>query len=90
MKKQLLILAILLTGCAGQSKIIPTGNDTYLISSHGVMGYSSGDEQKVQAYEEANKFCQSQGKKIETVYANDSGAGGYGRISSAQVNFRCK
>ena len=90
MKKLLLIYVVLLTSCAGQSKVIPTGNDTYIISSQSVMGWSSGDEQKTQAYEEANKYCQSQSKKLETVSTNDSGAGGFGRISSAQVSFKCK
>ena len=89
MKKLLLICFLTLSACAGQSKVIPTGNDTYLISSQGVMGWSSGHEQKVQAYEEANKYCQSQGKKLQTVSSNDSGAGGFGKVSSAQVNFKC-
>jgi hypothetical protein len=32
----------LLAGCAGATHVVSTGPDTYMIASHGVMGWSSG------------------------------------------------
>ena len=66
-----------------------TGPDTYMVASHGTMGWSSGPAQKAKAFEEADTFCKNQGKAIETISATDSGPGIYGKISSGEVQFRC-
>ncbi len=75
--------------CAGTTnQVVPTGHDTYMIASHGTMGWSSGGAQKAKAFQEANAFCQSKGKEVETVNQNQS-EGGFGKIASADIEFRC-
>jgi hypothetical protein len=79
----------LLAGCAGTTKqVVPTGRDTYMVANHGTMGWSSAGAQKAKAFEEANAFCQSKGKAVETVNERETDSG-FGRIASAEVEFRC-
>ncbi len=88
-KYLILICFISLTGCAGVTNVVPTGRDTYMITSHGAMGWSSGSVQKAQAFTQANEFCQKIGKVVEVINSKDSGNGGFGRISSAEISFKC-
>jgi hypothetical protein len=84
-----LIASIAVSSCAGSNHVVPTGQGTYMIAEHGTMGWSSGPAQKAKAFEEAQAYCQQTGKQLETISATDSGAGGFGKISSAEVQFRC-
>ena len=45
-----LVVATLLAGCAGATHVVSTGPGTYMIASHGVMGWSSGPAQKAKAF----------------------------------------
>ncbi len=81
------VLAI--AGCGGTTNVVPTGSDTYMVAARGTMGWSSGPAQKAKAFEEAGAYCQQSGKQFETIDATDSGAGTWGKISTAEVHFRC-
>jgi hypothetical protein len=84
------VIAVLgLAGCAGVTHVVQTGPDAYMIAAHGTMGWSSGPAQKAKAFEEASAYCKESGKVIETIDATDTGAGTWGKISSAEVHFRC-
>lgn len=83
------LLAILIGGCAGVTDVVPTGKDTYMVASHGTMGWSSGGAQKAKAFTQANEFCQKTGKTLEVISTNDSGNGGFGKISAGQIDFKC-
>ena len=85
----LVILSLLISGCAGVTDVVPTGKDTYMVASHGTMGWSSGGAQKAQAFTQANEFCQKMGKVVEVISTSDSGNGGFGKISSGQIDFKC-
>ena len=89
MKRMLCLLALSAVGCAGVTEVVPSGNDTYFVASHGTMGWSSGGAQKAAAIVKANEFCQNQSKQMEIVSASDSGNGGFGKISSGEVHFKC-
>jgi hypothetical protein len=91
MKKTILCVsaAIALASCAGTTHVVSTGADTYMIAAHSVVGWSSGPAQKATAFEEAEAYCKQSGKQLETIDATDTGAGGFGKISSAEVHFRC-
>ena len=78
-----------LTACAGATNVVPEGRDAYMVASHGVMGWSSGSAQKAKALEEADAYCKQHGKQMEVVNESDSGPGGFGKISSGEVHFRC-
>ena len=84
-----LVMATIITGCAGVTHVVPTGPETYMIASHGTMGWSSGPAQRAAALEKASAYCKGLRKQLDTISATDTGAGGFGKISGAEVNFRC-
>src|SRR5450631_360746 len=56
------------SGCAGTThQVVPTGHDTYMVASHGTMGYSSAGAQKAKAYQYANDFCKAKDREVQTV-----------------------
>jgi hypothetical protein len=83
------IMLAIMAGCAGATHVVPTGADTYMVASHGTMGWSSGSAQKAAAFEEAGAYCKGLGKVIQVISATDSGNGGFGKISSGEVQFKC-
>jgi hypothetical protein len=83
------IIFLILAGCAGVTEVVSTGKDTYMIASHGTMGWSSGGAQKANGFNQANEFCKKMGMVVEVISSSDSGSGGFGKISSAQIDFRC-
>lgn len=76
-------------GCAGVTDVVATGQDTYLVTSHGPMGLSSGPEQKAKALQRAADYCAALGRQMQTISSADTGAGGFGDTPSAQLQFRC-
>jgi len=89
MKALRVVSVLILAGCAGATHVVPTGSGTYMVAAHGTMGWSSGPAQKAKAFEEAAAYCKQSGKQLETIDATDTGAGGFGKVSSAEVHFRC-
>jgi len=81
-------IVLLLAGCAGVTDVVSTGPDTYMVASHGVMGWSSGGAQKAKAFQEADAFCKSLGKHLQLIGTNEA-PGGFGKIASGEVQFRC-
>lgn len=84
-----LLMVSLVAGCAGVTNVVSTGPDTYMIASHGVMGWSSGSAQKAKAFQEADAFCKSLGKQLQPISTNETPGGGFGQIASGEVQFRC-
>jgi len=83
------VVAAATVGCTGATDVVPTGAETYMVTSHGTMGSSSVPEQRAKAFEEAREYCEKAGKKFETIRVLDSGPGGDGRTATAEVHFRC-
>ena len=79
---------VMLGGCAGVTDVVSTGPNTYMVASHGTMGWSSGPAQKAKAFQDANDFCKKQGKIAEGIRGSETGSG-FGKIASAEVEFRC-
>lgn len=78
----------ILAGCAGVTKVVSTGPNTYMVAAQGVLGNSSSGVQAVKAQEQAATFCVKQGRQVETVSVKEV-PGGFGKVASATVNFRC-
>jgi hypothetical protein len=89
MRNPILVICFALTACAGATNVVPEGHDTYMIASHGTMGWSSGSAQKAKALEEADAYCKQLGKQMDVTNESDTGPGGFGKISSGEVHFRC-
>ena len=92
MKKSLFSLLAttgLIGGCAGNvSSVVSTGANTYMVAAEGVLGNSSSGMQLHKAQEEATSYCKKQNKQVDTISSSEV-AGGFGKVASATVNFRC-
>ena len=92
MKKLLIVLLFttdLLLGCAGNvSGVVSTGTNTYMVAAEGILGNSSSGMQLYKAQEEAAAFCKKQNKQVDTINSSEV-AGGFGKVASATVYFRC-
>ncbi|WP_293604950.1 hypothetical protein [Polaromonas sp. UBA4122] len=75
-------------GCAGVTDVVSTGPDTYMVASHGTMGWSSGGAQKAKAFQEADNYCKNLGKQFQSIGTKESPSG-FGQIASGEVEFRC-
>lgn len=85
----MLALCCLLSACAGVTDVVSTGPDTFLVASHGTMGWSSGGAQKAKAIQQAGDYCRERGKRMELVQARETSQGGFGQIAAGEVEFRC-
>jgi hypothetical protein len=81
-------VSVSLAACAGVTHVVATGPDTYMVASHGTMGWSSGPAQKAKAFEEADDYCRRMGKQMQPIDSSEI-EGGFGKIASGEVNFRC-
>ena len=57
--KAVMLTVVLLAGCAG-GEIIPSGPDTYTVTSGASAGFSSAGV-RAEVYKAANKFCEERG-----------------------------
>lgn len=83
-----LSLTAALAGCAGVTNVVATGPDTYMVASHGTMGWSSGPAQKAKAFQEADQYCRALGKQMQEISSSEQ-AGGFGKIAAGEVHFKC-
>lgn len=88
MKQFLFLLAILVAGCASVTDVVPTGPDTFMVSARGVMGNSSAGQEKAKAFQRANEYCNDLGRQMVPINVSET-TGGFGRIASGDVEFRC-
>ena len=89
MKLALLVVVLLtVTGCANVSDVVSTGPGTYMVAAEGVLGNSSPGKQMFKAHSQADAFCRGQGKQVDTINTQEA-PGGYGKVASAEVYFRC-
>lgn len=84
----LLMALFAVSGCATVFEPVSTGPNTYMVAAEGVLGNSSSGKQAFKAQEQAAAFCVNRGKQIETMSSNEV-PGGFGKVASATVNFRC-
>lgn len=87
-KYSLIVAALMSAGCTTTQQAVPTGHGTYLVASHGVMGHSSGPEQKVRAFERANAFCKKSGQEVQALNQAETQSS-WGVVPSAEIEFRC-
>lgn len=66
------LLPILMVGCASNSGVVPIGQDTFMVSRQAATGFSGTGTLKSEAFQEANKYCADQGKKLQVVSTNES------------------
>ena len=80
--------SLILCACAGVTDVVKTGPETFMVASHGTMGWSSGSAQKAKALQQAEAFCASVGKQMEVTSTAETPSG-FGKIASGEVHFKC-
>lgn len=88
MRTVALLIGVLIAGCATSSDFVPYGNGNYVINAEDVWGTTTAGGLKVRAAQEANAFCDKQGKKMEVVQAE--GRGNIWTGASSNLIFACK
>ena len=88
MKTIVSIIATLLTGCATVYEPVSTGPGTFMLAAEGMLGNSSSGAQAMKAQAQAATFCSKQGKQVQTISSSEV-PGGFGKVASATVNFKC-
>ena len=90
MKMTVIILsALLITGCASSSGVVPVGDGTYMISASEKGFDTTGSRVKADALKEANEYCLSKGKSIETVKSTQKDMVPFRSDAQAEVQFKC-
>jgi len=86
MRLKLLLMALVLTGCANTGPI-STGKDSYTVSVR--VPFSGPSGAKGDALKDANSFCQSQAKRMLLQSQNSSECALHGGCGEAEINFLC-
>ena len=86
-KLVLLLLVLIITGCAAKSGVVPIGPDTYMVSRQSVTDLGN---MKAEAFQEADEYCNSQNKHIRVVNTIESpSAYIWGKFPKVEIQFMC-
>jgi hypothetical protein len=84
------VLAMLLAGCAADSGVVRMGPDTYMVSKQAATGFSGLGSLKADALREAYAQCSQTGQGVQVVSDQESHPpfifGNYPRVD---LTFRC-
>ena len=84
-----LVLCGLVVGCANTGVVSIDGGAYMIAIRSPKVGFSAADDEKAEAYKEANAHCAGQGgKKVETIKLTMVDAG-LARSASASLDFKC-
>ena len=88
MKKLILLLLVLIiSGCAAKSAVVQIGTDTYVISRQSVTGLKNI---KAEVLQEADEYCKSLNKHINVVNTIEHPpAYIWGKFPKVEVHFTC-
>src|SRR4051812_46214013 len=90
MKKTSIVVALLFTGCASNSGVVPIGKDTFMVSRQAATGFSGSGTLKAEAFQEANKYCQDLGKSLQVVSTHEASPPYIlANFPKAEVQFMC-
>lgn len=87
MVRTLLVALVVLSGCAS-TRVVPIGPDTYMLQHQGASGFVGNNSVRMDAYDDASKYCSSMEKHFLVVSSSDSPAGPF-RYPSTDIQFRC-
>ena len=91
MKKLIVCITVILSGCASNSGVVPMGSDTFFVSRQAATGFSGAASLKAEVLQEANQHCQTQRKTMEVVMLTEAQPPFIlGNYPKAEVQFRCK
>jgi hypothetical protein len=90
MRQSILVVGVVLAGCASSTGILPAGPDTFTITERFAPLRGGGDEAQREALTKANAFCAEKGQQFIPNLMNQSGnqTSPYGP-NGYTVTFRC-
>lgn len=62
--KKVLLLCLVLAGCAANSGVVPMGDERYMVSRQAATGFSGSGTLKADALKEANEYCKRENKSL--------------------------
>lgn len=85
------LAAVSAIACASSSGITQISDNTYMSSKLGGISTLSGSQLKADLFKEADQFCSSKGKKMESLAAThvDRGQWTQGTAAAAEIQFKC-
>jgi hypothetical protein len=91
MKKTILLLLVLIiAGCAAKSGVVQTGADTFMVFRKAAIGFSNVKNLKSDAFQEADAYCRSQSKQISIISTIESPpAYLLGKSPTFEIQFMC-
>jgi len=86
----LLLLVVIISGCAAKSGVVQVDTDTFMISRKAAIGFSNLDNLKAETFQEADEYCKSQNRRISIVNTIDSPPAYFlGKSPKVEVRFMC-
>ena len=90
MKKALIVLVILVAGCAANSGVIQIGADSFMVTRQAATGFTGTGTLKTDAIAEANQYCQGMNKGMKLVHAKEASPPFVlGNFPKAEIAFMC-
>lgn len=90
MRAALLAVALLVSGCASNSGVVPIGTDTFMVSRQAATGFSGSGTLKAEAFQEANQYCAGQHKRLQVVSTSEAQPPYvFGNFPKAEIQFMC-
>jgi hypothetical protein len=86
MRKLLIIVLLVLTGCSAVGNVIPINSNTYTVTASG--NYKSWADLKTEGIQAASEFCKKQNKQIDIVGWDTHGVRGWSP-QEAELTFKC-
>jgi hypothetical protein len=83
-----ILFSMLLAACGTVSDVVAVNADTYIVSSHGVVGNGAASAEEVKAVKSASTFCQQKSHSLK-VLSVEKVDPFFGRAPSASVKFQC-
>lgn len=88
MKLHGIFLAVLLTGCASTTGVIPTGKDQYMVSREDNGPAASLGNLKAATIKDASAYCATQRKTMQILRENDTPRS-LGQFPQTTLHFTC-
>jgi hypothetical protein len=83
-------LPLIITGCASNSGVAPTGPDSFLVSRQAATGFSGSGTLKAEALSEAGQFCAGRNQALLVTNSKEVGPPYVmGNFPKAEVEFMC-
>lgn len=86
----LLLLFLIITGCAAKSGVIQIDTDTFMVSRKAATVFYNFEDLKSDALQEAAEYCKSQNKHDRIVNTKESPPAYFlGKFPKVEVQFMC-